>query len=174
MSDVLGQAVPSGATPAELAETLTVARVECERRRVTKSGKVKSKLSVVGVRCVDCAVRRRVGPLIWSRCLAKESTSSTKSAYMPCIADFLVSRIRNLARADLPRSLQGRPVRRRPSRLSTYVSLHPRKPMRLCPFPVRDQLGSRRRGHSEMHSVLADVSSLLPGSTNTASVLGSA
>ncbi|GAA5877697.1 hypothetical protein JCM3774_006645 [Rhodotorula dairenensis] len=56
LSDVLGQAVPSGATPAELAETLTVARVECERRRVTKSGKVKSKLSVVGVRCVDCAI----------------------------------------------------------------------------------------------------------------------
>lgn len=56
LSDVLGQAVPSGATPAELAETLAVARVECERRRVTKSGKVKSKLSVVGVRCVDCAI----------------------------------------------------------------------------------------------------------------------
>lgn len=59
LSDVLGQAVPAGASATELAETLTVARVECERRRVTKSGKVKSKLSVVGVRCVDCAVRRR-------------------------------------------------------------------------------------------------------------------
>ncbi|TNY19610.1 hypothetical protein DMC30DRAFT_399946 [Rhodotorula diobovata] len=57
LSDVLGQAVPAGASATELAETLTVARVECERRRVTKSGKVKSKLSVVGVRCVDCAVR---------------------------------------------------------------------------------------------------------------------
>ncbi|BGP31716.1 hypothetical protein JCM10296v2_003490 [Rhodotorula toruloides] len=55
LSDVLGQAVPAGASPAEL-ESLTVARVECERRRVTKSGKVKSKLSVVGVRCVDCAI----------------------------------------------------------------------------------------------------------------------
>ncbi|KPV75145.1 uncharacterized protein RHOBADRAFT_53166 [Rhodotorula graminis WP1] len=56
LSDVLGQAVPAGASATELAETLTVARVECERRRVTKSGKVKSKLSVVGVRCVDCAI----------------------------------------------------------------------------------------------------------------------
>lgn len=56
LSDVLGQAVPAGATATELAETLAVARVECERRRVTKNGKVKSKLSVVGVRCVDCAV----------------------------------------------------------------------------------------------------------------------
>lgn len=56
LSDVLGQAVPAGATAAELADTLAVARVECERRRVTKDGKVKSKLSVVGVRCVDCAV----------------------------------------------------------------------------------------------------------------------
>uniref|UniRef100_A0A0K3C8L9 BY PROTMAP: gi/647401781/emb/CDR48136.1/ RHTO0S16e02036g1_1 [Rhodosporidium toruloides] n=1 Tax=Rhodotorula toruloides TaxID=5286 RepID=A0A0K3C8L9_RHOTO len=55
LSDVLGQAVPAGASPAEL-ESLTVARVECERRRVTKGGKVKSKLSVVGVRCVDCAI----------------------------------------------------------------------------------------------------------------------
>ncbi|GEM07559.1 RING finger protein 44 [Rhodotorula toruloides] len=55
LSDVLGQAVPAGASPAEL-ESLTIARVECERRRVTKSGKVKSKLSVVGVRCVDCAI----------------------------------------------------------------------------------------------------------------------
>ncbi|PRQ76763.1 hypothetical protein AAT19DRAFT_12181 [Rhodotorula toruloides] len=59
LSDVLGQAVPAGASPAEL-ESLTVARVECERRRVTKGGKVKSKLSVVGVRCVDCAVSRRL------------------------------------------------------------------------------------------------------------------
>ncbi|GAA6024500.1 hypothetical protein JCM8202_006350 [Rhodotorula sphaerocarpa] len=56
LSDVLGQAVPAGATATELAETLAVARVECERRRVTKNGKVKSKLSVVGVRCVDCAI----------------------------------------------------------------------------------------------------------------------
>jgi hypothetical protein len=57
LSDVLGTALPVGASPLELSEHLTVAPVECERRRVTKSGKVKSKLSCVGVRCVDCAVR---------------------------------------------------------------------------------------------------------------------
>ncbi|GAA6007710.1 hypothetical protein JCM10207_004849 [Rhodosporidiobolus poonsookiae] len=55
LSDVLGTALPAGASPAELSD-LTVARVECERRRVTKSGKVKSKMSVVGVRCTDCAI----------------------------------------------------------------------------------------------------------------------
>ncbi|GAA5928418.1 hypothetical protein JCM10213_005730 [Rhodosporidiobolus nylandii] len=56
LSDVLGAAIPSGASATEMAEHLTVARVECERRRVTKSGKVKSKMSCVGVRCTDCAI----------------------------------------------------------------------------------------------------------------------
>lgn len=83
LSDVLGQAVPAGVSPAEL-ESLTVARVECERRRVTKSGKVKSKLSVVGVRCVDCAVSRRrtnLAPMLSTRaCCADRNPSRHRSA----------------------------------------------------------------------------------------------
>ncbi|ORY92411.1 hypothetical protein BCR35DRAFT_247538, partial [Leucosporidium creatinivorum] len=31
-------------------------RVELERRRIDKQGRVKLKLSVVGVRCVDCSI----------------------------------------------------------------------------------------------------------------------
>ncbi|KAK4053368.1 hypothetical protein OIV83_001532 [Microbotryomycetes sp. JL201] len=55
LGEVMGPAKPPGATQEEL-ETLAVARVECERRRVDKYGKVKVKLSVVGVRCVDCGI----------------------------------------------------------------------------------------------------------------------
>ncbi|KAK4048366.1 hypothetical protein OIO90_005836 [Microbotryomycetes sp. JL221] len=55
LGEVLGPAKPPGASPEEL-ETLAVARVECERRRVDKHGKVKVKLSVVGVRCTDCGI----------------------------------------------------------------------------------------------------------------------
>ncbi|GAA5971139.1 hypothetical protein JCM21900_000947 [Sporobolomyces salmonicolor] len=56
LADLLGAVAPAGASPSELAEHLTVARVELERRRVDKRGKVKTKLSVVGVRCVDCPI----------------------------------------------------------------------------------------------------------------------
>ncbi|KAM0787438.1 hypothetical protein ACM66B_003518 [Microbotryomycetes sp. NB124-2] len=55
LGEVMGPAKPPGATQQEL-ETLAVARVECERRRIDKHGKVKVKLSVVGVRCVDCGI----------------------------------------------------------------------------------------------------------------------
>lgn len=37
-------------------ESLDVARVELQSRRIDKQGKVKQKLSVVGVRCGDCSV----------------------------------------------------------------------------------------------------------------------
>lgn len=57
LSEVLGPARAIGSSAAEL-EDLAVARVELERRRIDKHGKVKQKLSVVGVRCVDCAVSR--------------------------------------------------------------------------------------------------------------------
>ena len=55
LSDILGPVKPPGATPDEL-EQLPLARVECDRRRIDKNGKVKLKLSIVGVRCVDCNV----------------------------------------------------------------------------------------------------------------------
>lgn len=55
LGEVLGPAQAVGASDLEL-ETLAVARVELERRRVDKHGKVKLKLSVVGVRCIDCSV----------------------------------------------------------------------------------------------------------------------
>jgi len=56
LGEIMGNVAPAGASPEELAEHLTVARVELERRRIDKRGKVKTKLSVVGVRCVDCSV----------------------------------------------------------------------------------------------------------------------
>ena len=59
LGEIMGNVAPAGASPEELAEHLTVAPVELERRRIDKRGKVKTKLSVVGVRCVDCSVRRR-------------------------------------------------------------------------------------------------------------------
>lgn len=52
----MGNVAPAGASPEEIAEHLTVAPVELERRRIDKRGKVKTKLSIVGVRCVDCSV----------------------------------------------------------------------------------------------------------------------
>lgn len=42
----------------EEVESLSAARVELERRRIDKQGRVKQKLSVVGLRCVDCAVSK--------------------------------------------------------------------------------------------------------------------
>ncbi|GAA5940019.1 uncharacterized protein JCM15063_001678 [Sporobolomyces koalae] len=56
LGEIMGNVAPAGASPEEIAEHLTVARVELERRRVDKRGKVKTKLSVVGVRCVDCSI----------------------------------------------------------------------------------------------------------------------
>lgn len=54
---MLGPASPSsvGCTADEI-DSLPVAPVELVRRRVDKQGRVKQKLSVVGVRCIDCAV----------------------------------------------------------------------------------------------------------------------
>ncbi|GMK54352.1 hypothetical protein CspeluHIS016_0109380 [Cutaneotrichosporon spelunceum] len=53
--DFLGPAKAPGATPAELA-ILAPARVVVDSRRVTASGKVKIKLSVLGVRVANCPV----------------------------------------------------------------------------------------------------------------------
>lgn len=55
VSELLGTARSPGCTPAEL-EQLAVGKVELERRRIDKNGKTKSKMSIVGVRCVDCAI----------------------------------------------------------------------------------------------------------------------
>ncbi|GAA5904295.1 uncharacterized protein JCM6883_006438 [Sporobolomyces salmoneus] len=56
LGELMGNVAPAGASAEEIAEHLTVARVELERRRIDKRGKVKTKLSVVGVRCVDCSI----------------------------------------------------------------------------------------------------------------------
>ncbi|GAA5997811.1 hypothetical protein JCM5350_007937 [Sporobolomyces pararoseus] len=56
LGEIMGNVAPAGASTEEIAEHLTVARVELERRRIDKRGKVKTKLSVVGVRCVDCSI----------------------------------------------------------------------------------------------------------------------
>ncbi|SCZ93469.1 BZ3500_MvSof-1268-A1-R1_Chr6-3g08681 [Microbotryum saponariae] len=55
LGEMMGSARELGASQAEL-EMLDVAVVELERRRIDKRGKVKQKLSVVGVRCVDCTI----------------------------------------------------------------------------------------------------------------------
>ncbi|SCV67637.1 BQ2448_5248 [Microbotryum intermedium] len=55
LGELMGSARELGASQAEL-EMLDVAVVELERRRIDKRGKVKQKLSVVGVRCVDCTI----------------------------------------------------------------------------------------------------------------------
>lgn len=57
VGEMLGPASPSsvGCTADEI-DSLPVAPVELVRRRVDKQGRVKQKLSVVGVRCIDCAV----------------------------------------------------------------------------------------------------------------------
>lgn len=73
LSEVLGPAIHPGASQSEL-ESLDVALVELERRRVDKQGRVKMKLSVVGVRCTDCSVclsRFKVGDraVVLPKCL---------------------------------------------------------------------------------------------------------
>ena len=55
IGEFLGPAKPTKATAEELS-TLVVGKVECERRRRTKEGKIKQKLSVVGVRVDKCAI----------------------------------------------------------------------------------------------------------------------
>ncbi|KAN0065231.1 hypothetical protein ACQY0O_001728 [Thecaphora frezii] len=55
LSEFLGPAKPTVATVDEIS-TLPLAKVECERRRVTREGKVKQKLSVVGLRVDRCGV----------------------------------------------------------------------------------------------------------------------
>ncbi|KDE05568.1 hypothetical protein MVLG_04063 [Microbotryum lychnidis-dioicae p1A1 Lamole] len=55
LGEMMGSARELGASQSEL-EMLDVAVVELERRRIDKRGKVKQKLSVVGVRCVDCTI----------------------------------------------------------------------------------------------------------------------
>lgn len=65
VGEVLGPAIPKGSTTDEI-ESLPVAPVFLERRRIDKQGRVKQKLSVVGVRCIDCAVcltRFKVGEM---------------------------------------------------------------------------------------------------------------
>ncbi|KAM0748226.1 hypothetical protein T439DRAFT_328205 [Meredithblackwellia eburnea MCA 4105] len=73
ITDLLGTALPTSSSTEEI-DTLIFAPVELIRRRVDKNGKVKQKLSVVGVRCVDCMIclsRLRVGEMASSlpRCL---------------------------------------------------------------------------------------------------------
>jgi hypothetical protein len=56
VGEVMGSASSTVCTMQEV-ESLSAARVELERRRIDKQGRVKQKLSVVGLRCIDCAVR---------------------------------------------------------------------------------------------------------------------
>ncbi|GAC95230.1 hypothetical protein PHSY_002805 [Pseudozyma hubeiensis SY62] len=55
ITEFLGPAQPANATAEQLA-SLSVAVVECDSRRVTRDGKVKQKLSCVGVRVERCGV----------------------------------------------------------------------------------------------------------------------
>lgn len=62
LGEVLGPARPVGASLSDI-ETLGVARVELERKRIDKQGRTKTKLSVVGLRCMDCSVCSASRPL---------------------------------------------------------------------------------------------------------------
>jgi hypothetical protein len=55
IEDFLGPEIPRGASPDRLANLL-IGRVEVESRRVAASGKVKLKLSALGIRVVSCPV----------------------------------------------------------------------------------------------------------------------
>ncbi|KAL8292647.1 hypothetical protein RQP46_001259 [Phenoliferia psychrophenolica] len=55
VGEMLGQVQSAGCTTDEI-EQLPFAPVELVRRRVDKQGRVKQKLAVVGVRCIDCNV----------------------------------------------------------------------------------------------------------------------
>ena len=55
ISEFLGPAQPVAATPLQLA-SLSVGMIECDSRRVTREGKIKQKLSCVGVRVDKCPI----------------------------------------------------------------------------------------------------------------------
>lgn len=55
LSEIIGPVNPTRSTDHEVS-TLASAPVFCECRRVDKRGRIKSKLSVVGIRCVECAI----------------------------------------------------------------------------------------------------------------------
>ncbi|SPO26634.1 uncharacterized protein UTRI_03925_B [Ustilago trichophora] len=55
IGEFLGPAKPTAATPSQLA-SLSVGLIECDSRRVTREGKIKQKLSCVGVRVDKCAI----------------------------------------------------------------------------------------------------------------------
>lgn len=72
ITEFLGPAKPANATAEQLA-SLSVAVVECDSRRITRDGKVKQKLSCVGVRVERCGVclgQYRVGErcVVLARC----------------------------------------------------------------------------------------------------------
>ena len=53
LHEVLGLTLPA---TAEEIESLPVGRVELERRRLDKNGKMKQKLSCVGINCNKCSI----------------------------------------------------------------------------------------------------------------------
>lgn len=53
LSEVLGLSSPA---TAEEIDSLPVGRVELERRRINRNGKMKQKLSCVGINCNKCQV----------------------------------------------------------------------------------------------------------------------
>lgn len=55
VSEVLGPSRSASSSLSDI-ESLNIAKVELVSRRIDKFGKVKQKLSVVGVRCGDCSV----------------------------------------------------------------------------------------------------------------------
>ncbi|KAF6767573.1 Zinc finger, RING-type [Kalmanozyma brasiliensis GHG001] len=71
IGEFLGPAKPTAATPAQLA-SLSVGLIECDSRRVTKEGKIKQKLSCVGVRVDKCAI-----------CMA-QFKESQRAVLLPC------------------------------------------------------------------------------------------
>ena len=73
VGELLGNAKQPGCSPAELGD-LNVAKVELLSRRVDKQGRIKSKMSVTGVRCIDCGIclgRFKVGEsaVVLPKCL---------------------------------------------------------------------------------------------------------
>ncbi|GAC75250.1 FOG: Predicted E3 ubiquitin ligase [Moesziomyces antarcticus T-34] len=75
IGEFLGPAKPTGATAAELG-SLSVGRIECDARRVTREGKVKQKLSCVGVRVDKCTI-----------CMA-QFREDQKAVILPCVHVF--------------------------------------------------------------------------------------
>ncbi|KAI5476734.1 hypothetical protein MNV49_007324 [Pseudohyphozyma bogoriensis] len=73
VGEVLGSAVPTGCTTEEI-ESLPFAPVNLDRRRIDKQGRVKQKLSVVGVRCIDCTI-----------CLARLKVNELAVALPKCL-----------------------------------------------------------------------------------------